>query len=204
MTVRYRFIEQLVLQIYSCMPVIKYPIKPRDLIQYIPNCRYMSYEDFARLNGCSTDEVIKICSSESGCALYEIPKNRYLILCNNDSWLLGNTIGRQRWTCAHEIGHVLCGHFPMAASNLFSENPSARSVNPEFEREADFFASNLLAPFPLFPLLGIQSSKDVRWKFGLSQTASKNKFNSFKRWEQKNFTTPWEHDICRMYTQKGA
>jgi len=202
--VRYRYIEQLVLQVYSSLPTIKFPIRPKELIQYMPNCRYMSYEEFAKVTYCDVDTVVRICESESGCTQYDIANDRYLIICNNDSWYFGNTLGRQRWTCAHEIGHVLCGHLPMAAAEMMSENSMFRNDHRDYEREADFFASNLLAPLPLFYMLNIKSPTDIRMTFGLSKTASENKFNSFLKWDNYHRHGSWENDICRLYSQKGA
>lgn len=50
------------------------------------------------------------------------------------------SIGRQRFTIAHELGHLMLGH----RGDLLNREPSPRD-NP-IEREANIFAARLLAP----------------------------------------------------------
>ena len=112
--IRYAYINNQVLKIYSMLPAIQFPIDTKEIIHYIPNCRYMSYQEFAQINKCSVDDVIQICESKSGCTHYDITHDRYLILCNQ-STEDNNNIGRQRWTCSHEIGHIICKHHTISA-----------------------------------------------------------------------------------------
>ena len=49
---------------------------------------------------------------------------------------------RQRFTCAHELGHILLGH--VGKYQLVNREPSGKD-NP-IEQEANVFASRLLAP----------------------------------------------------------
>ena len=179
--IRYVFINNLVLQLYSSMPKIQFPINVKEVIDHIPNCRYMSYQTFARINNCSVDDVIQICESKSGCTHYDISNDRYLILCNQ-STRDNNNSGRQRWTCSHEIGHILCNHHGISAHEKLSEKSFIPHIeNQEFESEADYFAATLLAPFPLFEHIGIESDSDVQIVFGLSNEASAYRFNQYHR-----------------------
>ena len=59
------------------------------------------------------------------------------------------TRGRQRFTIAHEIGHAFLHTdlFVCRVAETFSRNRASR--RPLAEREADFFASELLIPMPL-------------------------------------------------------
>ena len=91
------------------LPALSFPINVYEIIEYLPNCKYMSYQDFAKINNCSINDVIQLCESKSGCTHYDIINNRYLIL-SNQSLNDNNNIGRQRWTCGHEIGHTVCEH----------------------------------------------------------------------------------------------
>lgn len=58
-------------------------------------------------------------------------------------------IGQQRFTAAHELGHLIMGHEPHADDdNILRRAPTEGNYAqvPEQEREADAFASNFLLP----------------------------------------------------------
>lgn len=196
--IRYTYINNLVLNIYKKLPTIQFPIDITEVIRYIPNCRYMSYQQFAEINHCSISDVIQICESKSGCTHYDILHNRYLILCNQ-STQNNNNSGRQRWTCSHEVGHILCNHH----SIKLSENNFMYVKNSEFENEADYFAATILSPFPLYKYLNIQSPLDIENVFGLSAEASLYRYKKYLKWKNCHRKTAWENDIVKLYKQKG-
>lgn len=200
--IRYTYVNNQVLNIYSMLPVIKFPLDVKEIIHYIPNCRYMSYQQFAKINQCSIDDIIQICESKSGCTHYDIMNNRYLILCNQ-STADNNVVGRQRWTCGHEIGHVICNHHIIYAYEKLSENSILQTTNPEYESEADYFAATLLVPFPLFKLLNIRSAIDIQNTFGISAEASLYRYKQYLKWLNTRVKTSWENDIMRLYRQKN-
>lgn len=201
--IRYTYINNLVLSIYNTLPVIQFPIDVKEVIKYIPNCRYMSYQQFAEVNHCSINDVIQICESKSGCTHYDILQDRYLILCNQ-STQDNNNSGRQRWTCSHEIGHILCKHHSISAYEKLSENSLLPHTNNQyFEAEADYFAATLLAPFPLFSFFNIQSAIDIQNIFGLSCEASLYRFKQYVKWKNNHRKTAWENDIKHIFQYKS-
>lgn len=201
--VRYIYINNLVLQIYSMLPQITFPLNVQEVIKLIPNCRYMSYQEFSKINNCSINDVIQICESKSGCTHYDILQDRYLILCNQ-STQDNNNSGRQLWTCSHEIGHIFCKHHSASAYSKLSEKSFIYSENPEFENEADYFAATILSPFPLYKYLNIQSSLDIQTVFGLSAEASLYRYREYLKWKAYHRKTAWENDIVKIYKQKGC
>lgn len=201
--IRYTYINNLVLSIYNTLPVIQFPIDVKEVIKYIPNCRYMSYQQFAEVNHCSISDVIQICESKSGCTHYDILQDRYLILCNQ-STQDNNNSGRQRWTCSHEIGHILCKHHSISAYEKLSENSLLPHTNNQyFEAEADYFAATLLAPFPLFSFFNIQSAIDIQNIFGLSCEASLYRFKQYVKWKNNHRKTAWENDMKHIFQYKS-
>lgn len=200
--IRYTYVNNQVLNIYSMLPTIKFPLDVKEVISYIPNCRYMSYQQFAKINQCSIDDIVQICESKSGCTHYDIMNDRYLILCNQ-STADNNNVGRQRWTCGHEIGHVVCNHHTISAYEKLSENSLLQTTNPEYEAEADYFAATLLAPFPLYKLLNIKSAIDIQNTFGLSTEASLYRYKQYLKWLNTRVKTSWENDMMRLYRQKN-
>lgn len=200
--VRYAYINKQVLSIYSVLPSLTFPINVKEVIKYIPNCRYMSYQQLAKITGRTIDDIIQICESKSGCTHYDITQNRYLILCNQ-STEDNNNAGRQLWTCSHEVGHVVCEHHAISAYEKLSENSLLQATNPEYESEADYFAATLLAPFPLFETLNIKSPVDVQNTFGLSTEASLYRYKQYLRWRSTRIKTAWENDMIRLYKRKN-
>lgn len=200
--IRYTYVNNQVLKIYSMLKTIRFPLNIKDVIQCIPNCRYMSYQQFAKLNQCSIDDIIQLCESKSGCTHYDIIHNRYLILCNQ-STENNNNPGRQRWTAGHEIGHIVCNHHVISAYEKLSENNLLQTTNPEYEAEADYFAATLLSPFPIFKLLNIQSAADIQNSFGLSTVASLYRHKRYLKWLNTRVKTSWENDMIRLYRQKN-
>ena len=199
--IRYTHINNLVLSLYTTMSSIKFPLNTKNVIDYIQNCKYLSYQDFAEINHCSLSDVIQLCESKSGCTHYDVKQNRYLILCNQ-STANNNNSGRQRWTCGHEIGHVMCKHHVLSAYDKLSENSLLKISNPEYESEADYFASVLLAPFPLFKVFNIQNTLDIQSVFGLSAEASQYRLIEYQKWLNHHRKTAWENDILKIYYNK--
>lgn len=183
------------------LPTVSFPLNLNDVLSIIPNCKYMSYQKFARINNCSIEDVIHLCESKSGCTHYDVPQNKYLILCNR-SLKGNNNLGRQRWTCCHEIGHIVCKHLTDSACVKASENNLALNINPEYEAEADYFAATLLSPFPYFKLLNIKSVTDIQKIFGLSHEASQYRYKQYLNWLQNRVKTAWENDMIQTYISK--
>ena len=70
--------------------------------------------------------------------------------------------------------------------------------------EADYFSATLLAPFPLYHILGVQSVIDVQNVFGLSCEASLYRYKQFLKWKRDHQKSAWENDIVRTYIQNRA
>lgn len=199
--IRRIYINNLVLKLYSQLPRIKYPLDLNEVLSLIPNCKLMSYQKFADINNCSVNDVITLCQSKSGCTHYDVETNRYLILVN-----LAETsnYGRRRWTIAHEIGHIACGHHILSAVDKIAENSFAQINNQDYEIEADYFAVTLLSPLPLFKVFEMQSARDIQNTFGLSAEASDIRLKEYKIWLRNHRKTAWENDIVNMYRRKSA
>lgn len=198
--IRYNYINRLVLQVYASLDKIVFPINPKDIIKQFLNCRYLSYQKFAEINGCTVDEVIEVCKSKSGCTQWDMDTNRFLILCN-ESTENHNNYGRQRWTLFHEIGHILCKHHSLAALEMLSEGNE--ESNKEFEYEADYFAATVAAPFPLFKELGVKSVMDIQTVFGLSAEAALHRYDQYMKWQKDHKKTAWENDMVKLYRKRN-
>lgn len=78
-----------------------------------------------------------------------------------------NNYFRIRFSLMHELGHVVLEHEKDA---------------PEHEEDADYFASNFLAPRILIHTGGYRTSDAIHDAFGLSYTASNRALLAYKEW----------------------
>lgn len=164
----------------------------------------MTYKEFAEFNKCDIEIVMRLNESEFGCTHYDTPNNRYLVLWNDDP-SNNNVPGRQRWTKAHELGHVILKHLPMAAAKQMPHNGFHINSHRDFEEEADYFTSVLLCPPPLFKQLHIYSPADIMNIFGLSEEAANNRWREYLRWRDakrapEEFT--WEERMRSLFRLK--
>ena len=152
-----------------------FPIRPETVLRKIANCRLITYERLADVSGQTVADVIRACDSSDGCTHYDPVKNRYLVAVNTD----GRNAGRILWTMAHELGHIMAGHFLELADDGRPEASPSELLY--MEEEADYFAANFLAPFQAMESLRVQSAADIRDWFGLSQTAADRRWTEYQK-----------------------
>lgn len=154
---------------------VYFPVKPEMVLEKLSNCRLLSYQQIAEASHRRVAEVARACNSLDGCTHYDPTKNRYLVAINTE----GRPSGRIRWTTAHELGHILAGHFlELAASGSAEASPSELEY---MEEEADYFAATFLAPFQAIKKLNARSAADVRDWFDLSQTAAEYRWSEYRK-----------------------
>lgn len=178
--IRYGLICKKVLSLYQKQRILRFPIDPCQVIEELGNCHAVPYSTLAEWNGCDMEEVIRLNESKSGCTHYEPSTERYLILWNDDP-TNNNVPGRQRWTQAHELGHVILNHLPISEIVKLAETRGKYDTIPEFEEEADQFAATFLCPTPLYHALNIYSAADIQNIFGLSEEASNIRWSEYLR-----------------------
>ena len=177
-------IDEAVYRIYLDIKQVKFPIDLEDTIAMFPNCRVMTYDTLSEVSGETHEEIIRACESYDGCTKYAPETDRYLILIN-DSIRNSRCAERMRWTMAHELGHIVCGHFGELSGVQSGEIQSSEIRNIEMEEEADFFAASLLAPLPALCKIGVKDVQDIRRGFGLSQTAAEHRWAELGNYLQK-------------------
>lgn len=174
-------IDEAVFQAFSQDRFIRFPYDPLDALALFPSCRHMTYDELAGATGKTHEEIISACGSYDGTTRFEKARGRFLILINDsDRNILSKE--RIRWTTAHEIGHIVCGHFEDLAAAATEEVQSSEIADKEMEEEADFFAASLLAPMPVLCKIGVKDVRDIRIGFGLSQAAAERRWAEFQRY----------------------
>ena len=145
----------------------------------------------------------KLCKSlEISVRLYDGEDNsdgRSLIIDGKPLILINRNkpIPRQRFTAAHELGHILLGHVGM--SGLVNREPSPRD-NP-LEQEANVFASRLLAPACVLWGCGVQSAQDIKELCGISFQSAEFRWQRMKILLGRNkfLTSPLEQKVYRQF-----
>ena len=132
-----------------------------------------------------------------------------VIFYNNET-----TPERQRFSIAHELGHIVL-HDPSGATVLNRE--MSPNDNP-IESEANVFASRLLAPLCVLHFLGVNSPEEISALCAISKPASEIRYRRLceirERDEEMRSRTghgcfllsPFEREVChnfKRYIKKG-
>lgn len=92
------------------------------------------------------------------------------------------SIQRQRFTCAHELGHIIFGD--VGRYKLVNREPS--STDNPIEQRANVFAARLLAPLVVLNELNVQRPEDVMKFCDISITAAKIRFERLQLIRKRN------------------
>ena len=105
--------------------------------------------------------------------------------------------GKQRFTIAHELGHILLGH---ALKNGYYTRKS-NIAKPEDETAADMFAARLLAPACVLWGLGVTSAEQVAAVCDISITAARIRAERLDLLRQRNkfLTSPIEREVYKQF-----
>jgi len=143
-------------------------------------CRQMGIE-VAYYDGDSTGDGC--CTIIDGKPIILVKKN-----CNH---------ARQRFTVAHELGHILLGH--VGKYDLVNREPSS-SDNP-IEHEANVFASRLLAPACVLYAMDVWTPEGIAELCGISMQAATFRAERMKilKDRQRFFTSPLERAVYEQF-----
>ena len=122
-------------------------------------------------------------------------------IIDGQSWILiakDKPVRRQRFTCAHELGHVLLGH--TGKYKLVNREPS-RGDNP-IEHEANDFASRLLAPACVLWALNARTPEDISALCDISHQAATFRAERMQELYQRNkfLTSPLERAVYEQFS----
>lgn len=115
---------------------------------------------------------------------------------SNDAFRDGNTMricynenrptSRIRFSLMHELGHIILNHIGETQEN---------------EVEADYFASNILAPKVLIEKFGCRNAEDIKQRFGLSITAANIAWTDYRMW-QMHARRPEDYQFLNWFYSK--
>jgi Zn-dependent peptidase ImmA (M78 family) len=104
---------------------------------------------------------------------------------------------RNRFTIAHELGHILLGHEVRDGYYTRATNP----VKPEMEIEADSFAVRFLAPACVLWGLNVHSAEEISKLCDISYSAAKIREERMKVLYRRNkfLTSPLERKVFSRF-----
>ncbi len=104
---------------------------------------------------------------------------------------------RQRFTVAHELGHILAGH--VGRFELVNREPSP-SDNP-IEQEANVFASRLLAPACVLWGCNVRTTEDIQRLCHISHEAAAYRMQRMRILYERNrfLTSPLERAVYAQF-----
>ena len=107
--------------------------------------------------------------------------------------------GRQRFTVAHEIGHLILGHVGPGIATTENREPTG-SERAE-ERQANQFAARLLAPACVLHELGATTPERIRELCGLSRQAAQFRAVRMQELERRGryYTSPLERKALLQF-----
>ena len=111
----------------------------------------------------------------------------------------GLPVGRQRFTVAHEIGHLVLGHVGRGRVTTINREPSPQGSQEE--TQANQFAARLLAPACVLHELGATTPEAIQRVCGLSRQAAEFRAARMQELEKRNryYTSPLERQVVEQF-----
>lgn len=108
-------------------------------------------------------------------------------------------VGRQRFTVAHEIGHLLLGHVGQGRATV--ENREPTGSEREEERQANQFAARLLAPACVLHEIGATTPERIQQICGLSLQSATFRAQRMQELESRGkfYTHPLEKEVLTQF-----
>lgn len=109
------------------------------------------------------------------------------------------TVGRQRFTVAHEIGHLILGHVGPGTATV--ENREPTGAEREEELQANQFAARLLAPACVLHEIGATEPEEIQKMCGISKQAAKIRAERMQELERRGryYTSNLECRVVRQF-----
>jgi len=187
--------EQAAFKLLKINNVHELPVKVKKLAKRFTNLKIKSYSWFAKKRNMTLEEVCEFANSDEGCCWYIKSKNKYIILYNDTV----ENVGRIRWTIAHELGHFMLKHNEISNKSVYARNSLTEEEYEVFEKEANCFARNLLAPAPVVYQLRPINPHIISDVFHISHEAANNVYAFLNNGLRRGISYSKSHVILRTF-----
>ncbi|MEK4148964.1 ImmA/IrrE family metallo-endopeptidase [Robertmurraya sp. FSL W8-0741] len=172
------------------------PVKVKKLSKHFPNLRIKKYTWFAKNQGMTLQEVCEFANSDEGCCYYKKTTGQYLILYNDQV----ENKGRIRWTIAHELGHFMLKHNEISNRATLGRSSLSDSEYEIFEKEANCFARELLAPPTVIIKLGKVEIFDIQNICEMSEEAASNVISFLNTGQRMGYGYTFNSTLEKMFS----
>lgn len=138
----YQLAERKALELLKLSSSKELPINIKQFKSIFKDLEIVPFSKYAKSNELTIDEVCEGLETEDGLITFNHFNNKYRIMYNDTI----ENEGRKRWTLAHELGHYSLKHLERMNVSLLRRSDTLGDRNNPFEKEANCFARNLLAP----------------------------------------------------------
>lgn len=152
----YKLISEKILEIYKECNITSFPIDCAAILKHY-GYKVLTYKELQSKN----EELYRLCSLLSDDAFSD--RVLRIVAYNHKT-----NAGRIRFSLMHELGHIILSHTSHSQAN---------------ENEADYFASNILAPRPVIFRANAHTADAIHEKFGLSYAAANIALDDYKHWK---------------------
>lgn len=158
------------------------PVDPFDIIKkHMDNCYISSWLDLRNETGDEDPWDIKKHKADAKVRIIRGTKDYHIVY---DNTLYGHE--RIRWTIAHEIGHIVLGHFVKYRKTALNRGGLTETEYGVLETEAHWFAEALLAPNCLITFFGVRTWEEIRFLCRISKEASETVLNHVTNYNFRN------------------
>ena len=162
-----------------------FPVNPKEIILKEYNIYITSFQDYSKKTNISINDLTSNGTITDGYTYKDKDKKNIIIFYNEDI----ESEGRKIWTISHELGHIVLNHDIQCEIN---------------EQEANFFASQLLAPQCVLREMlknGVKlTSQYLSHKFKISKEASENCISTLNKVIENNqILTEYDDIIISLF-----
>ncbi len=121
----------------------------------------------------------------------------------NGEWYIAlnpsETLSARRYTIAHEIGHIILGHFQSAKKSYYSPSESISKTNKEYQAER--FAIDVLAPACVLWGLNLHKAEDISRVCNISMPSAEIRVERMDVLYKRNrfLTSDLEKQVFRQF-----
>ncbi|MET4560800.1 Zn-dependent peptidase ImmA (M78 family)/RNA polymerase subunit RPABC4/transcription elongation factor Spt4 [Lysinibacillus parviboronicapiens] len=188
----YNLAEAKAIEFLNYLEKKELPIKLIKFKTIFDDLEIKTYSWYSKKMGLSIEKVCDDLGSEDGCCVYNEVNGKYRIYYNDTI----ENEGRKRWTLAHELGHYALKHHENYGHNIMQRNGNLDVNYDAFEKEANCFARNLIAPpYVIFHIKDVNPSL-IQHVCNISFEASWNIFKFIKQGIQE-FGRGYSRDLAK-------
>lgn len=175
----------------NCLPVDPFALCDKN------GWKTISVNDFCEKHNYDHDFMLQhVIMSDYGAAIHFKKYDYYTIVYNER--FDANTI---RWTIAHEIAHIVLGHFNSTA-HIIMDGTLSKEEYTSCELEAEWFTRALLAPPPVLAALGRKRADQICELCGMApQHAGKSSLFIHGPWSMMRKDPARERKVARQFSE---